>query len=138
MYASLETLLINAANGEETSKEVDDLLSKFRGDVNVTVLVAQLSPFAILPRNLTAVKGLRPNEKHMIGNVIVVCKLIHVKPSTSATGETFFSTAKRIKTIKNAARRFQPSRGFEHTRREIREATFSFCGKFICFPERKS
>ena len=47
---------------------------------------------------LTEVKGLQPNERQFIDNVIVVCKLINVNPGTSATGERSFSTARRIKT----------------------------------------
>jgi len=94
---SLETLLIIATNGEDTSKEVDDLVSKFSGDVNVTALTREV-PLRSFQDISTAVKGLRPSEQQLIDNTIVVCKLIHVKPSTSARGERFFSTAKRIKT----------------------------------------
>ena len=47
---------------------------------------------------LTKFKGLKPKERHFIDNVIVVCKLIHVNPATSTTGEWSFSTARRIKT----------------------------------------
>jgi len=107
VYATLETLLLKAANGEDTSKEVDDLASKYSGDVNVNSLVAQLSTFHVLMRGvplrcfediLTKVKGLQPNERQFIDNVVVVCKLINVNPATSATGERSFSTARRIKT----------------------------------------
>ena len=71
MYANLETLLLKAANGEDTSKEVDDLPLKFHGNVNVTSLVAQLSTFQVLvrvvplrcfPDILREVQGVQPSE----------------------------------------------------------------------------
>ena len=53
VYANLETLLLlKAANGEDTCKEVYDLASEFNGDVNVTALVAQLSTFQVLMRGV--------------------------------------------------------------------------------------
>ena len=48
MYASLETLLLKAANGEYISKDVDNSASKYSGDVNVNSVVAQLSTFYVL------------------------------------------------------------------------------------------
>ena len=107
MNASLEALLLKAANGECTSKEVDDWASKYSGDVNVNSLVAQLSTFHVLTTGvrlryfkdiLTKFKGLKPKARQFIDNVIVVCKSIHVNPATSTTGEWPFSTARRIKT----------------------------------------
>ena len=48
----LETLLLKGANGEDTSKEVDDLASKYSGDVNVNSIkyiscVYEESPFTM-------------------------------------------------------------------------------------------
>ena len=80
---------------------------------------------------LTKFKGLKPKERQFIDNAIVVCKLIHVNPATSKTGEWSFSTARLIKTgrsIKNAASTFKPSCNFGHTQKEITQAMFSFCG----------
>ena len=48
MYASLETLILKAANGEYISKEVDNSVSKYSSDVNVNSVVAQLSTFHVL------------------------------------------------------------------------------------------
>jgi hypothetical protein len=109
VYATLETLLLRAAKGEDisNSKEMEDLKLTFSADVNVNTLVAQLCTFGLLvkgnefqcfPDILTAVKNLHPHERQLIDNVITLCKLIHVNPATSATGERSFSTARRVKT----------------------------------------
>ena len=44
------------------------------------------------------VKSLTDHERHMITEVIVICKLLLVNPATGATGERSFSTARRVKT----------------------------------------
>lgn len=107
IYASLEAPPLKAANGEGTSKEVNDSTLKYSGSVNVNSLLAQLIAFHVLTKGvrlrcfvhiLTKFKGLQPNERQFIDNVIVVCKLIHVNPATSAMGERSFSIARRIKT----------------------------------------
>ena len=46
---------------------------------------------------LKAVKSLADHERHMISEVIVICKLLLVNPATSATGERSFSMARRVK-----------------------------------------
>ena len=106
VYSNLETLLLKAASGEDTCKEIDDLASKFSGDVNVTSHVAQLSgqvlvwgvPLRCFQDILREVQGLQPSERQLIDNVIVVYKLIHVNLATSATGERSFLAARKIKT----------------------------------------
>ena len=45
-----------------------------------------------------AVKSLTEHERHMITEVIVICKLLLVNPATSAIGERSFSMARRVKT----------------------------------------
>ena len=47
---------------------------------------------------LNAVKSLETAQKHMISEVIVICKLIQVNPVTSASAERSFSMARRVKT----------------------------------------
>ena len=46
---------------------------------------------------LSKAQDLKTIEQQLIDNVIVVCKLVHINPATSATGEKFFSTARWIK-----------------------------------------
>lgn len=66
-------------------------------------LVAQLSTFQVLTwgvplrGHFEEVQDLQPIEWQLIDNIIVVCKLIHINPATSATGENSFSTARWIK-----------------------------------------
>ena len=55
-------------------------------------------PLRCFQEILREVQDLQPIERQLIDNVIVVCKLNHVNPATSATGERSFSTARRIKT----------------------------------------
>ena len=47
---------------------------------------------------LDSVKDLSPAQKHLISEVITICKLLLVNPATSATGERMFSMARRVKT----------------------------------------
>ena len=47
---------------------------------------------------LEAVKGLELIEKKLISELINICRLLLVNPSTSETGKRSFSTARRIKT----------------------------------------
>ena len=56
---------------------------------------AQINCFADV---LKVVKSLTDYERHMITEVIVICKLLLVNPATSATGERSFSMARRVKT----------------------------------------
>ena len=55
---------------------------------------AQINCFADI---LKAIKSLTEHERHMITEVIVICKLLLVNPATSATGERSFSMAGRVK-----------------------------------------
>ena len=60
---------------------------------------AQINCFADV---LKAVQSLTDHERHMITEVIVICKLLLVNPATSATGEQSFSMARRVKTWSRA------------------------------------
>ncbi len=45
-----------------------------------------------------ALKELPTEERQLISEVATICKLIHVNPATSASGERSFSMARRLKT----------------------------------------
>ena len=47
---------------------------------------------------LSAIQSLNVAERQFIDLVVTLCKLIHVNPATSASGERSFSTARRVKT----------------------------------------
>ena len=54
----------------------------------------------MLCRCFESVKSLTDHERHMITEIIVICKLLLVNPATSVTGdhERSFSMARRVKT----------------------------------------
>ena len=92
----METLLLKAAQGEDSSKEMEKLSKHFNNDINVTPLSAQLSTFQVFMKNqrlqsfhdiLNAVKLLKHEEQSFIYEVITLCKLVNVNPATSASGE---------------------------------------------------
>ena len=45
---------------------------------------------------LKRIKIFEPEERRLIGEVMIVCKLLHVNPATSAAAERFFSMAMKI------------------------------------------
>ena len=72
-----------------------------------TTLHAQLSTFKVMMKGveiecfddiLSAIQLLNVDERQFIDLVVTLCKLIHVNPATSASGERSFSTARRVKT----------------------------------------
>ena len=67
--------------------------------LKVLIKDAQINCFAHV---LKAVKSLTDHERHMITEVIDVCKLLLVNPATSATGQRSFSMARRVKTWSRA------------------------------------
>ncbi|KAJ8018696.1 52 kDa repressor of the inhibitor of the protein kinase [Holothuria leucospilota] len=103
----LESLLLKAMNNEDFAQEMQFVAENYSDDINMNILEAHLAIFRVLMRNfkptcfseiLTEVKQLSKEEQLMMQNVINVCRLLHVSPATSATGERSFSTARRIKT----------------------------------------
>ena len=54
--------------------------------------------FACLDDILTKIEQLSEAEKCMISEIITLYKLLLVNPATSAAGERFFSSARRLKT----------------------------------------
>ena len=62
--------------------------------LKVLIKHVQMNCFADV---LKAVKSLSDHERHMITEVIVICKLLLVNPITSAIGERSFSMARRVK-----------------------------------------
>ena len=78
----------------------------YNDDVNIWVLTAQMEILQVLLKDgdyfcfddiIVKIKELPNPEREMIKEVITLCKLILVNPATSAAGERFFSTARRLK-----------------------------------------
>ena len=103
----METLLIGFLKSEDISLQMEYLKENYAGDIKMECLSAQLDIFRELMKNtklicfsdvLNAVKSLDTAQKHMISEVIVICKLIQASPVTSASAERSFSMARRVKT----------------------------------------
>ena len=106
-YKNLESLLINFLNGKDISSEMEFLRINYAEDIGHDYLLPQLEIFKLLMKAkkidcfadiLDAVKNFASNEKNMISEIIIICKLLHVNPAISATGERSFSMARRVKT----------------------------------------
>ena len=106
-YKNLESLLINFLNSKDISSEMEFLRINYAEDIGHDYLLPQLEIFKLLMKAkkidcfadiLDAVKSLASNEKNMISEIIIICKLLQVNPATSATGERSFSMARRVKT----------------------------------------
>ena len=103
----METFLIGFLKSEDISLQMEHLKENYADDIKMECLSAQWNIFRELMKNtkiicfsdvLNAVKSLDTAQKHMISEVIVICKLIQVDPATSASAERSFSMARRVKT----------------------------------------
>ena len=101
-YEKLESLLLKALVSSDFEDEFNYLKQHYDGDVDSFTLLSQLRLLPVIFKEdisnivcfddfLQKVKQLPPAESSLIGNVLTVCKLLHVNPATSATGERSFS-----------------------------------------------
>ena len=112
-YSNMESLLIGVLSSQDVSSQMDYMKENYVDDARTGYLFSQLEILKVLKSFesvikdaqincfadvLKAVKGLTDHERHMITEVIVICKLLLVNPATSATGERSFSMARRVKT----------------------------------------
>ena len=67
-------------------------------EIEILKVLLKDGDFLCLDDVIVKCKELLAPERKMINEVITVCKLILVKPATSAAGERSFSTARRLKT----------------------------------------
>ena len=122
-YKQLESLLLKALEANDFADELEYLKLHYNGDIDAFTLLSQLRLLPVMFKEdivnivcfddvLQKVKQLPPAESSHIENVITICKLLHVNPATSVTGERSFSLARRLKTmasIEYDARTFQQS-----------------------------
>ena len=103
----MESLLIKTLNSQDKSEELKFMEKVYNDDVNISMLIAQMEILQVLLKDgdyfcfddiIVKIKELPNPEREMIKEVITLCKLILVNPATSAAGERFFSTARRLKT----------------------------------------
>ena len=99
--------LLNVLQSKDHAEELRLLEQNYAGDVNMLSLTAQLPLFRLLFGENKAVcfddilKGImnfKPEERRLIGEVVIICKLLHVNPATNASAERSFSMARRLKT----------------------------------------
>ena len=100
----MESLFIKTLKGEETTKELLSVESNYQSDINVEELEVELQTLKVLLKNkdvvcadfISVMQSLLSfffsEEKKLIKNVCVLCKLLVVNPATSATAE------RRVKT----------------------------------------
>ena len=106
LFSSIEQLLLKAVNGESYQMEMDEL-KNYHDDIDVSALPAELeilkticaggevSNFDDITKRIMMISK---EERFLIGNVIVVIKIVMVGAATSATPERSFSLARRLKT----------------------------------------
>ena len=101
-YAKMESLLIQALNSRDNSRELQLMEIFYADDVVVGMLTCQLEILKVLLKEgdfscfddlIVKIKELPTPERKMINEVISLCKLLLVNPATSASGERSFSTA---------------------------------------------
>ena len=99
--------MIKTLNSQDKSEELKFMEKVYNDDVNISMLIAQMEILQVLLKDgdyfcfddiIVKIKELPNPEREMIKEVITLCKLILVNPATSAAGERFFSTARRLKT----------------------------------------
>ena len=99
-FFNMESFLIGVLSSQDVSSQMDYMKENCAEDVRTGYLFSQLKILKVLIKDmqincladvLKAVKSLTDHERHMITEVIVICKLLLVNPATSATGERSFS-----------------------------------------------
>ena len=92
---------------EDHAEELRFLEQSYDGDVDMLSLTAQLPLFRLLFGEngavcfddiLKRITNSKPEELRLIGEVAIVCKLLHVNLATSASAERSFSMVRRLKT----------------------------------------
>ena len=92
---------------EDHAEELRFREQTYGEDVNTLSLFSQLPLFKLLfgeneavffDNILKRVTIFKPAERCLVGEVVTICKLLHVNPATSASAERSFSMARRLKT----------------------------------------
>ena len=132
-FAALEQMLLNVINN--TSRDVNDGMTHLKAtcgdDVNDASLLVEFGIwkrifsnecFACFDDIHNKLKGLQHEEKLLIPNVIVVCKLLLVNPSTSATLRFFISTmGEDMAEVHDDSEAFQCIGNPKHSQRDDRQ-----------------
>ena len=103
----MESLLLKGINGESYTAELDYMKVSYNDDINFDSLKAQLQVLCQILKDkgamecfddvLCEVKKLPKEERSLIGEVVILCKVLAVNPATSACCERSFSAAHCLK-----------------------------------------
>ena len=102
----MKSFLVKCLNCQDYSTELHFLGTNYGEHVDVRTLNVHLEIFKVLMKDgeftclddiLAKFKQLSEAEKCMISEIITLCKLL-VNSATSAAGERYFSSARRLKT----------------------------------------
>ena len=108
VYSKLETLLLNAASGQEFDALLDDVIELYGDDFDQSLLKSQLqilkSHFSTNtePIHLSTIKEFLISlgeSRSLLSEVVKLINLVLVMPATNATSERSFSALKRVKTF---------------------------------------
>ena len=106
-YERLESFLLKGLRDEDISGEFSYLQQMYSSDVNVEQLKVEMDVLKVIMKGenpecfddiLKHLKSLKSEERELIVNIVQLCKILIVNPSTSATAERTFSLARRVKT----------------------------------------
>ena len=106
MYASCEQVLLKAIRKEDFSADLKSVTHFYGDDFDKDALATQLKSLPFLLRDATNIsnfhdilkqlKELSKAQKHFVGEVITLTKLILVMPATNAVSERSFSAQRRL------------------------------------------
>ena len=109
VYRNLETLLLKAANKEEYSSELREVVTFYGSDFNESELSTQLEIFGTsftteahhckttLQEALIFLRSLSEGQRAFFRQVCFLARLILVMPATNAASERSFSSMRRLK-----------------------------------------
>ena len=107
VYKNLEELLVRAANKQDYSTELKDVLALYGDDFNESDLTTQLQIFSTsfetdshpitLQESIKFLQNLTSGQRIFLSQVCTVASLILVMPATNAASERSFSTLRRVK-----------------------------------------
>ena len=105
-FCKLENLLIKYCKSNEYTEELEFLQLKYGDEIDIELVETQLPIFKTMMVEdvscfedvLCRVQTWSIEEKSIVSEIFKICKLLHVNPATTATGERSFSSARRLKT----------------------------------------
>ena len=109
MFATVEQLIVKAANNVDFENEYEKVIAFYRDDFDASILKTQLKtlPFCFPPNTgkfetfrdvMKQVKAFSNGHKILVSKIIKILKLILVMPASNAVSERSFSAMRRLYT----------------------------------------